>query len=115
MSETVMFTGKLKKYEFPKEIGDTLKEKTDYLIIKGFSFEHSEIEDKYIDEGDGFIVVDGDFYEILEKESQDDDDIFKAKKNDDGTINFTVKYYDGGCSFTEAIEDAIENMNKESK
>ena len=35
-------------------------------------------------------------------------DIFESNKNDDGTINFHVMYYNSGCSFDEAIDEAIE-------
>lgn len=37
------------------------------------------------------------------------DDIFTSTKNSDGTISFEVKYYNGGCGFSEAIEDALKN------
>ena len=48
---------------------------------------------------------------IIEKNHRDiDEDIFEAYDNGDGTINYEVMYYDGGCSFNEAIEYALEDM-----
>lgn len=46
----------------------------------------------------------------VQKEFVDEaDDIFKSTKNQDGTIEFEVKYYNGGCGFNEAIDDALKN------
>lgn len=46
---------------------------------------------------------------IVEKEIQDPyDNVFEATKNDDGSYDFIVKYYDGGCGFNEAIEYALD-------
>ena len=39
-----------------------------------------------------------------------DEDIFNAHDNGDGTIGYEVMYYNGGCSFNEAIEYALEDM-----
>ena len=39
-----------------------------------------------------------------------DSDIFNAHDNNDGTIDYEVLYYNGGCSFDEAVEYAIDNM-----
>lgn len=51
------------------------------------------------------------YMKLLKKISIDpDDDIFNATQNLDGTIDFHVMYYNGGCSFNEAIEEAISNM-----
>ena len=48
---------------------------------------------------------------IVEKEIQDPyDNVFEATKNDDGSYDFIVKYYNGGCGFDEAIEYALENL-----
>jgi hypothetical protein len=57
-------------------------------------------------------VVDGDtIYEVVERSSNNTyDDIFEASRNEDDTIDFTVKYYNGGCCFSEAIEIALEGL-----
>lgn len=48
-------------------------------------------------------------YEVECKSLEPWDDIFESKENPDLTINFEVKYYNGGCSFTEAIGYALKN------
>jgi len=40
-------------------------------------------------------------------------DIFRSSKNEDGTIDFEVKYYNGGCGFDGAIEYAITRSEVE--
>ena len=52
-------------------------------------------------------------YVIISEDDIDDyADIFNASKNEDGTIDFLLKYYNGGCSFDEALTTAINKMNK---
>ena len=45
-------------------------------------------------------------YESIDPSS----DILKAKKSDNGLIDFEVKYYNGGCSFSEALDASFKNM-----
>lgn len=56
-------------------------------------------------------VIDNMVYEV-ECKDFGEEDIFTAVKNGDN-IDFVVKFYNGGCSFDEALEQAIENLNKE--
>ena len=52
-------------------------------------------------------------YVIISEDDIDDyADIFNASKNEDGTIDFLLRYYNGGCSFNEALTTAINKMNK---
>jgi len=49
---------------------------------------------------------DGDKYliEFIEHEGLDDrDDFEKFRQNEDGTINFVVQFYNGGCGLEEAL------------
>ena len=67
------------------------------------------------DEGEdhGYVVINGDIYRLLANASKDyDTDIFDASENPDGTIDFTLRYYNGGCGFNEALETALDKMNK---
>ena len=38
------------------------------------------------------------------------EDIQNAHDNGDGTIDYEVMYYNGGCSFNEAIEYALDDI-----
>jgi hypothetical protein len=88
MSETEYFRGKL----IPT--GKTLEE-FDPLAVDVYDLDEMAVEIK----GKIFTV---------EKENVDIyDNIFKATENDDGTIDFEVKYYNGSCGFNEAIDNAL--------
>lgn len=90
MSETVHYKGKL----IPT--GKTLKE---------FDPETSDIYDHYLHA----VEIDGMVYVVKKKDIDPDGDILRSTKNEDGTIDFEVRYYNGGCSFNEAIEEALKN------
>ena len=66
----------------------------------------SELYDKYI-------VVHDRVYKILEANDMGCDfNVFHAHDNNDGTISYEVVYYNGGYSLEDAIEEALDNMNK---
>lgn len=54
-----------------------------------------------------FVVANDSVYTIDLLEESDDEDIFHSTKNADGLITFVVSYYNGGCSFSEAISEAL--------
>lgn len=113
MSETETHIGKLKKLKLPKEC-ITWKDKFLHLQKLGFSFEEYDIEDEWIyGEKEGCtITANGDFYVIIESKSPDYKDILEASVNIDGTISYTLQFYNGGCSFGEALESALKNIDK---
>jgi len=88
MSDTVHYKGKL------TPTGKTLKE---------FDGEAGDIFDYY----ERAVEIEGMVYTVEKKVLDPCDDIFLSTKNDDGTIDFEIKYYNGGCSFDEAIETAL--------
>ena len=57
-----------------------------------------------------FVWVGDKIYKHESVEIDPCDDIMIASENDDGTINFEVKYYNGSCGFGEAIEKAVKRM-----
>lgn len=60
---------------------------------------------------DKFIVTNDSILEILEDQPHDHEcDILQASQNPDGTINFILQFYNGGCSFSEAMELALKKM-----
>lgn len=60
-----------------------------------------------------YIVIDKEVYE-LEMESETDacEDIYEASYDKDGNIDFLVQFYNGGCCYSEAIEDAVKLLKK---
>ncbi len=114
MSETVTHIGKLQKIEFP---GVTDPEAVAKLILqlKGLTdkfrpeYFNGYCEWLLDDFHEEFIDVDGSWYMILENKELEGD-IFQATKNEDGTVDFVVQYYNGGCCLSEALEEALKNL-----
>jgi len=57
-----------------------------------------------------YAVINDKIYQIEMRNEDPYEDIFEAHINPDGSIGFVVKYYNGGCSFGEAIDMAFEKM-----
>jgi ATP:corrinoid adenosyltransferase len=117
MSEQVMYTGKIKKVDtgigtFESFMEAVIKEKSmwnEYLERKN---KYSEtIEEFFLEEFyEKYVMISDELYEILTHEFYDTEDIFKAIDNKDGTYDFVVSFYNGGCSFNEAIEEALKGV-----
>lgn len=90
MSETVHYRGRL------TPTGKTLAE---------FDPNADDIYDHYY----SAVEIDGMVYKVEKVHVDPYGDIFESSKNEDGTIDFEVKYYNGGCGFNEAIGYALEN------
>lgn len=117
MSETVQYRGKLRLV--PKlHKNETLNEQCERILKQAnktkddlYYYEGDFVWAVYDELYDKYVIVSHDVYEIIEKESFDvESDIFYATQNLDGTIDYHVMYYNGGCSFNEAIDEAIRNM-----
>lgn len=59
---------------------------------------------------DDWCFIKDKIYVIKEDNSFSDGDIFKATKNTNGEIEYVLQYYNSRCSFGEALEEALENM-----
>lgn len=118
MSETVHYKGKLKKIEV--EDIETFKKETVDNYFKTTPapswYKEGEQEDFFDDDmREIYIVNNGNVYEILSKDNIDNEsDIFIANTNIDETIDYDVMYYNGGCGFSEAIEEALDRMEKKN-
>jgi len=113
MSETVTYKGKLQEVVL---INDNLEETCKDILLKNnieihndFSYQE-QLSDNFYKE---YVSTNNKLYRVLYKENFEFDNIFNAELNLDGTISFLVKYYDGGCSFNEAIEKAMDNIPNE--
>ena len=59
--------------------------------------------------------INGIVYEVESKEINPYDDIYNASLNENGNIDFELKYYNGGCSFNEALEAALEKLENKDE
>ena len=104
MSETVHYKGKLKL------IGEATNELCEKLYGKTLTCQDDFIE-ALIYDTDNYIINNGKLYEVISK-VHFDEDIFEIKKIDDETYEYDVMYYNGGCSFNEAIDTAFDNVKE---
>lgn len=111
MSEMVHYKGKIelvKKLE-NETLEDTCKR---ILIDNGIKLEVNESYESYQEQifdslYEKYVVVNNEVYKVVEKKDFDDSDIFDIHDNGDGTYSYDVMYYNGGCCFEEAIEEAF--------
>ena len=57
------------------------------------------------------IEINGQIYEIAESEPVSAD-IFQARRESDGKISYVLQYYNGSCSFNEAIIRSLKQAIK---
>jgi len=56
-----------------------------------------------------YVFVNERLYAFTRDRLDIDEDIYVAEPNDYGSIDYEVKYYNGGCGFEEAIANALDN------
>ena len=109
MSEMEQWKGTLEKIDLPEHL-KTWQDQVDFLKkryhIEVYDWEKESISFKESE----CIFLNNQWFKI-EKEMYDDyGDIFNATEGKDGTINFVLKYYNGGCCFDEALEIAVDKL-----
>ena len=78
--------------------------------IEFYSY-HSNAKEYFEDEFyEKAVEIDGKIFIVDKKEIDPYEDIFESKLNDDGSIDFELRYYSGGCGFGEAIDCALEKL-----
>ena len=111
MSENETHVGRMIKLDFPDEC-ITWKDKFIHLQKKGYEFKDYDIDNEWIGgESEGSTIsANGDFYQIIKSKDFDYEDIYEASHNEDGTVSYVLKYYNGSCGFQEALEEALNNL-----
>ena len=64
-------------------------------------FINEELDEEYL-------IINNKVYKILEQKDLFDDDIYEIIQTSEDTFDYLLKYYNGGCSFYNAIESAFE-------
>jgi hypothetical protein len=115
MSQYDHFIGKM--VEVKPKAGQTYEELATEIMSSynvSFSSLYSTNMEALVNElYDIYAEGNGKLYNIIEREEITNDDIFEASVNPDNTISFSVRYYNGGCGFSEAIGYALENSKHE--
>lgn len=120
MSQNEAFKGKLKEFvrgrqeTFSKYVLRFIKFKKQEIPLcysqKDIVDENAEEMFKEIFYKEVGVIVDNVIYEIINIINLEEGDIFDVRRQSDGTIDFILRYYNGGCSFTEAMEEAFQKM-----
>lgn len=111
MSDTATFKGKIKlvavgipeSESYSRNYFNSIE--TDFNLPDYYKSYTELIIDDY-----NHVLIDDNLYQVLTKESLQNDDIFEASKTDHNVYDYLVQYYDGGCSFSEAIGYALKNV-----
>lgn len=79
------------------------------LVPINVDTEHFSDEEWEAYQESGFAVINGEVYEIQWEVKRDTDDYGFAdvRENENGTIEFHTMHYNGGGSWTEVVEDAL--------
>lgn len=112
MSETVHYKGVLREVE--RLAGENLEEQCKRLSVnKELPVYFDSYQEQLLDVHDqGMTVQQGVLYRV-EKEYVDlEENMFRARREANGEITFEVRYYNGGCGFRDALEQAIKNIDQ---
>jgi len=120
MSTTEQWSGKIKKIEEWPEGVETQEDKVTHLLNKynvtkpyyGGDWRETYYENFWGDNENEPLLIGDDFYEVIEKIDIEYDIIAEASGNKDGSIDFVVSFYNGGMSFSEALEVALEKLKE---
>ena len=117
MSQTEHHIGKLRKVVINEgySVEDWCREKCQDLGVPSMlpelydSWEetlkyHLNLYEKYF-------FVNGEIWEAFDHIELDaDDDIYQLTPNEDGTLSFTMRFYNGGTHLSECIEEELEKL-----
>lgn len=108
MSETRHYKGSLKEVNLGDlSIEQFAKQKTGGGKLDSWFDSYAE----KLMEDDEYLIHDGKLYEVTANEMESDNEMFEMHKDGD-VLKFEVMYYDGGCSFEEAIQEAFKELGK---
>jgi len=110
MSETEHKTGTLTPVPIIGSVENTCQ-----LILEQHDEEKCKFSDSFREQFEDwgyrhYIVTDNAIYKVTTEDKDPYDDIAIATENEDGSIDFEIRFYNGGCSFSEAVEVALNNL-----
>lgn len=119
MSDIVHYRGKLVeiKPRRSRTIQEIAKDLIDKHGIEESDYWRKYHTDDYVhllqSERFEYVSHDDKLYEIISKIKLDaEDDIIRVEKNVDGTLDFEMRYYNGGGSLQEAIGSGLTKLKK---
>ena len=115
MSDYESHKGKLIPTEFTKEelvykMVEEAKENSWLATYKNQDLDKDIINELFGDI-ENYIYLYNKVYFVEDKLYDPDNDIFDMEENEDGTLSYNLRFYNGGCGFDEALEYASQNMS----
>lgn len=108
MSETVAYVGKLTPVDLEGlSVDEWIQKKLNRTELEFGLTWLEELDEACDNSPERFFYHEGKLYEV-ERVEFSPEDIAVSFKHADGTTGFVVSYYNGGCSFDEALEYAIQ-------
>lgn len=110
MSETEYHYGTVNKYSTNPDIESVCKEickKEGWVLDKSYYDSYQSVVEDMGYDTMKYLIIDDFVWSVDDTEL--DESHFIGNKNKDGSISYNVGYYNGGCSFGEAIEEAIKD------
>lgn len=111
MSETETHLGKLRRIECDSQnefAADIMKDKGE--IPNYYDNPLKWMIDEY---GDRYVSTPKGLYEIIDhKELDSNDDINDLKENEDGTIDFISRFYNGGTYLGEMLQEGLKKLGR---
>lgn len=113
MSETEHNKGILTPVEIIGDIENTAKK-----ILEGMGEDPEEYYSTFLEQLEDvgyrkFFIADNMIYNVESTQIDPDNSIMLASKCGDGRIYFETKFYNGGCSFNEALHSAISRIKED--
>ena len=115
MSDYEHSKGKLTPVEIVGDLENTAKLLLEKMEIEPVGWYDNFLEQFEVETYRTYIVLNDKIYKIESTPIDIYDDILNAVENEDETIDFEVKFYNGGCSFSEAIEIAVKRALTEKR
>jgi len=119
MSDYESHKGKLIPTEYTKEelvykMVEEAKENSWEARYKNQDLDEDTIQELFWDIDD-YVEIYGKIYFVEDTLYDPDDDIYDMEENEDGTLSYNLRYYNGGCGFSEALDTAADRMKNETK
>lgn len=116
MSETVHHFGTLKQIDIPgdKSINEFVTELMEMNGINIYDYYEDPLENLINESSEYFFhKKTGKLYKVNDKGCDSDDEIITAVRKDETTIEFNLKFYNGGASMMECMEEAMNKLEEE--
>lgn len=121
MSEMETHVGKLRKVQRNEgqSVEDWCREKCEDLgvpsMLPELYYSWQETLLYHLDFYEKLFFVNGEIWEAFDHKNLADDNIFEMTPNPDGTVSFTMRFYNGGTFLGECIEEGLKKLEKNEK